>query len=110
MMIGMTILGAVVAVLAVGSMLTILVASIIAVRRQPCWHSRCRVTGVSIHCGSLLAIAGLVVAGSGSDSLNNILPVVAVFGLAGTATFAVGYLGQVLESGKMGNTEPHGGG
>lgn len=105
MMIGMTILGVVVAVLAAGSLLTILIASVISVRRQPSWHARCSLVGVSIHCGSLLGIGILFLAASGSDVANDIVVGLALLGIMGTSLFAAGYLAQVLKSGKDRSTE-----
>ena len=110
MMIGMMMLGVMVAVLAVGSLLTILIASVISVRRQPSWHARCRVIGVSVHCASLLTIAVLLLSSSGADAANGTITGVAVFGIMGTSLFAAGYLGQALKSGKDRSTEPRRGG
>ena len=112
-MIGMMILGVLVAILAAGSLLTILIASVISVRRQPSWHARCRVVGVCVHCGSLMGMAALVLAMRGSEAelaaANWIVPGLAMVGIVGTALFAAGYLGQVLNSGANRSTKPSAG-
>lgn len=106
----MMILGVLVAVLAVGSLLTIFIASFISARRQPSWHARCRVIGVSVHCASLLTIAVLFLTVVGADAGNGIIAGVAVLGIMGTSLFAAGYLGQILNSGKDRSPEPRRGG
>jgi hypothetical protein len=96
MIVGMMILGVLMAVLAAGSLLTILIASVISARRPPSWHARCRVIGVSIHGGSLLIVGALLLAESGSDVANGIIFGLALLGITGTSLFAAGYLGQAL--------------
>ncbi len=108
-MIGMIILGVLIVVLAVGSLLTILVASIISVRREPSWHSVCRVAGIGIYCAAIL-IMGILILASYDIEAGKItawmVPSLAAVGIAGSSLFAAGYLGQVLKSGKTRITNP----
>lgn len=89
-------------VLAVGTLMALLIASIMSARRRPSWHAVCRIIGVSVHFLSLLFV--VVVLSIPFDlpacipfSTLNCSVTLAFCGVVGCALFGIGYFAQVLD-------------